>query len=603
MHDGREKWHNLLPACCLQKSLITSFCRLVLESDDATSAQCEMLQDFVKEPGSSEKVEAIVRSRLQEIRGTDFLIAWLCHLSLELQNGILSEMNKFGVPPDPFEVDGIVAKLKEIVAEYRHSEWYTRAAAILLVVQIAQMDYCQKGTVRNDTLRWVLEMLGSDTHEDTHFAIVLSLGTCLKGVGNDIVGADCIRLASQDEQQLFGFLNRTLNMKEPKERSILALLEALADVEAYSEGLVDWVVGNSLIETGQWPLRHVLLLCKQTTDSVRVTHVCKQLLGRVHALSIEEFHTEDDKSLTGLKKMLAVIRPTGPSVMLPFLEKGKAHPRTILLRVAVDLKIPFVRLHLVDLARCLLLEAGDDQTDKNLLTNFFQHEYAMYQSALEHTDLVEVSSTFQYLQNAMAEAISDDGTLHQVAKELKDFEVKVADGTRERKREQERERERCRQRDQDRQGTESEQDVECGGKPEQESKQELREETKQKEEDPSLEKLAVAVKTFRPTMLKSCRPDPANPDHLYCATKLWEISGLIQRDEIGKYFLVRLFPLLSDSQSVVARDSVNTAEDAFKSMMVLKGPWMTGYGQKDGRWEQAVCNTMRDHQDNTLVTQ
>jgi len=50
------------------------------------------------------------------------LTAGLCHPSLELRTGVLSEMKKFGVPPNPFAVDGIVAKLQEIVTEDPHGE-------------------------------------------------------------------------------------------------------------------------------------------------------------------------------------------------------------------------------------------------------------------------------------------------------------------------------------------------------------------------------------------------------------------------------------------------------------------------------------------------
>ena len=119
------------------------------------------------------------------------MIAGLCHPSLKLRNGVLCEMKKFSAPPDPFaQADGTVAKLKQI-AEDRNSErnWYTRAAAILSVAQIAQMDHCQMGTSRHETLCWVLDMLGSNTQDDTQFALVTSLGICLKGVGNDAAGA------------------------------------------------------------------------------------------------------------------------------------------------------------------------------------------------------------------------------------------------------------------------------------------------------------------------------------------------------------------------------------------------------------------------------
>ena len=390
----------------LSAETFTSFCQLVLENDDTTGAQCEMLQDFLQERGSSEQVGKMICSKLQEIRGTDSLIAGLCHPSLELRNGVLSEMKKFCVPPDPFAVDGIVAKLKRIVTEDLHGEWFTHVAAILSVVQIAQMDYCQKGTVRNDTLFWVLDMLGSDTQDNTHFALVTSLGICLKGVGKDVAGADCTILASSDEQQLLVCLNRTLL---DKDRSVNGPSEALADVRAYSEGLVDWVVSKSLIETGQWPLRHVLLFCEQTANIVRATHVCRQLLGRVQALSIETFLTEQDDLLKGLSKMLAIIGPDGPSLVLLFLDKGNARQRVIMLHIAADLNMKFGS-HLGDLSRILLSEPGDDASDQILLTRFLEQEYTRHESELEHESLSAVSKAFCYLQTVFASTAPDSGT-------------------------------------------------------------------------------------------------------------------------------------------------------------------------------------------------
>ena len=65
-------------------------------------------------------------------------------------------------------------------------------------MQIAQTTHYQKGASKDDILQWVLEVLWSDTSEDTRFALVTSLGTCLKGVGGDEAGGDCIMLAGHD---------------------------------------------------------------------------------------------------------------------------------------------------------------------------------------------------------------------------------------------------------------------------------------------------------------------------------------------------------------------------------------------------------------------
>jgi hypothetical protein len=41
----------------LSEQAFEDFCQLVLASDDGTGSHCEMVQDFLKERGASEKVE------------------------------------------------------------------------------------------------------------------------------------------------------------------------------------------------------------------------------------------------------------------------------------------------------------------------------------------------------------------------------------------------------------------------------------------------------------------------------------------------------------------------------------------------------------------
>jgi len=53
-------------------------------------------------------------------------------------------------------------------------------------------------------------------------------------------------------RQVLGCLNHILYGLE---NSVAGLSEALADLRAYSGGLMDWVLGKSLIEKGVWPLR------------------------------------------------------------------------------------------------------------------------------------------------------------------------------------------------------------------------------------------------------------------------------------------------------------------------------------------------------------
>jgi len=68
----------------LSAETFTRFCELVL----ATGAPCEMVHDFLTERGSSEKVEQMVRNKLREIRGTDSVVARICHLSQQLRDGV-----------------------------------------------------------------------------------------------------------------------------------------------------------------------------------------------------------------------------------------------------------------------------------------------------------------------------------------------------------------------------------------------------------------------------------------------------------------------------------------------------------------------------------
>jgi len=101
-------------------------------------------------------VAQLVRYRLHKIRGNEALVAGLCHPSMELRELALFEMDKFGEQLDPFvSTSGIVVDLKTAV-QNDTSIWYTRAAAILLPVKIAQMDRCQQCDGRNQLLHWII---------------------------------------------------------------------------------------------------------------------------------------------------------------------------------------------------------------------------------------------------------------------------------------------------------------------------------------------------------------------------------------------------------------------------------------------------------------
>jgi len=393
-------------------------------------------------------------------------------------------------------------------------------------------------------------------------------------------------LAGHDELFLLSSLHRNLyRTKYDKKHSASGVSGALSDLKAFSEGLVDWVLSRSLIERGQWPSRHVLLFCEKiaaSADRGRATNIFRQLLCRIHASSIEVFEKEKHGLLKGLSIVLAVIGPNGPLIVLTFLEVGKAQQRVRVLCVATDLNMQFARQTLGDLACCLLSE-GQHMSDPSLLATFLEDEYALFQQSR----LGEVSRTFCYLQTVMEPAASDSGASQQVAEKLKEFQTKAEQGKREHEheRQQEREQECKREQERQRQQISEEQSkkepVEESNENSRRNQPRLLKKLNQESEHLSLATLAVAVKMFKPTLCKTFTWHDANQLHMYCSVKMWETSGLFQHDEIDKY------SLLSDTHSVMA-------ENAFKSLMTLKGPWITGFGQKDGSWEQDVFKMMQD---------
>ena len=395
-----------------------------------------------------------------EIRGGECLLAGLCHPSQELRDRVLSKMKLFRVPPDPFaKTDGTVEQLKNVVEDCE-CKWHKRSAAIVSVVQISQIDHCQEGTIRKDTLQWVLDLLSASADKHIYFALVTSLGMCLKGIANHQAetgcimlaldaekptheaGAECIMLEIPDEQQVLGCLNFTLDFMKRKdieksvrglsealdtERSIRGLSEALADLRAYSEGRMDWILDKLLTAKGEWPLRHVLLLCElekaaASADSGRATRLCWQLLQRVHDASIAVFQSEHEHVLKGLDTILAVIGLEAPSAVLHFLEHGEAHQRVRVLCVAAELNVQFARPTLIDLARALLSHEVAGTKINSLLSHFLQHEYAQRRSKLvhEHTSLGKVSRVVYYLQDVIEPSLLRAATSRCGAKGFSD---------------------------------------------------------------------------------------------------------------------------------------------------------------------------------------
>jgi hypothetical protein len=237
-------------ACMLSEELFLVFCQRLLEMEDGTGVYCELVQDFLKERGSSNAVEQMMREQMQENRGTDHLLAGLCHPCPEMRSLVLSEMIKFEVPPDPW----VVGKLK-MIAEDADCVWHKRAASVLSIAQIAQMKHCAR-IDRAETISWLLGVLqlGTRALEHVHFSLIKALGTMLKHDASDIDAGGGIMLRQEDESVLL--------LPDLRESDTIA--NALSDLEVFSEGLVDWVQWKPcVIAQGRWPIKHVQFMCEK----------------------------------------------------------------------------------------------------------------------------------------------------------------------------------------------------------------------------------------------------------------------------------------------------------------------------------------------------
>eukprot|EP00277_Geminigera_cryophila_P003569 CAMPEP_0179413852 /NCGR_PEP_ID=MMETSP0799-20121207/5331_1 /TAXON_ID=46947 /ORGANISM="Geminigera cryophila, Strain CCMP2564" /LENGTH=402 /DNA_ID=CAMNT_0021186375 /DNA_START=1 /DNA_END=1210 /DNA_ORIENTATION=+ len=276
LHDRWAKEVAQFVASMLPEEQFKSFCELVLQNDDGTGVHCELVNDFLKERGGSEEVHLMVRNRLQTVRGTESLIAGLCHPSLELRNRVLSEMKKFEMPPNPFS-DGTTARLRQI-AEDKCDVWHKRAAAIISLAQIAQMDHCQECDGRADTLAWLLGMLMSFSDDE-----VESGGDIVERAVDDQnlhVDASSRR---EDDAVVLKVLQTSIRLG--------SLPEAIADLDFFSTPLLVWFLDqHAMLVDGSWPARHLLCMCKKISpdDNERVVRLVQKLLDRMHASSLNE---------------------------------------------------------------------------------------------------------------------------------------------------------------------------------------------------------------------------------------------------------------------------------------------------------------------------
>jgi hypothetical protein len=624
----------------------------------------------LKERSASEKVkqnvEQMVRQKLQENRGTEYLIAGLCHPSLEMRNLVLSEMKKFGVPPNPFaQTDGVIKVLKQ-TAEDDVCKWHERAAAILSMAQLAQMDHCRKSNGRSDTLRWLLGMLKSNRTEDIRFAIVKGLGILLKGSEERPKGDEDMPV-NKNEEVLLDDKNEEVLLDDKGEEVLVetleswerswerkalgSLVEAVADLKAFSDGLMDWVLSEStFIADGIWPMRHLLLVfCNKIAISGnqdRAAKVVRHLFCRVHAATEDTFNKEKGAVLEALEKMFQLFRvdSLGSQLFLPMLMSGGVKQRSRVIKVAAEISMHFLRESresLDKLAQALLSDAVEGCSFADLLQGgSLLADLLKDESKLDQTNLRQSSDVFRYLAESLG-PVADQGLAapKRVVNFLAEFDKSQA----EQKQRQEKLREEATKRKElvremgkaeshelwagrEKEKSESavssaisdlvDRIVRTHTNLELEHRLELYEsvmrpwDIEMTVEDPlsddededgvphcevastsvsaiehfSLEHLAVTVENFTPEDLKKGSDGHAWPLSLYCATRLWASSGLMQERKTKE---------IADSLSLSETPAKN-GEEAFKILLAMKEPWLPGHGQKGVKWVQNLSEIMRN---------
>jgi hypothetical protein len=514
-------------------------------------------------------------------------------------------MKKFGVPPDPFaETDGTAAALRQI-AEDGARKWHTRAAALLSLVQMAQMDHCRKGNSRSDTLQWLLEMLNWEEEKeeeeniDIRFALVSGLGTMLKGVEQTETKDGIMLVAAEDEPLLLSALKQSANG---------VVVEALADLKAHSDGLMDWVSNeSSLIADGVWPMRHLLhVFCIKTATSGsqdRAEKLWQQLFGRVHAVSEETFNKEQDDVLEGLM-ICPAMRDDRLPLFLHLLLSGGVKQRSRVIKVAAKISMHCLRESresLDMLAQALL----SDVVEGCLLADLLQGGSLLadlLKSELNQTNLRQSSNVFRYLTESLG-PVAEEGLAapKRVVEFLVEFEKSQAEQRQRQEKEQEQGRARASASAIERASVENLAVAVEKSKTEQRQQKERKEALYEGTQPAqtiyndnvrrraltsrlSLQNLAVSVEHFMPEDIKNAADDPVCALTLYCATRLWSSSGLMQERKTKD-----IADLLSLSEP-----ELEDAEDAFKNLLALKEPWVSGHGEKGGKWEQNLSEIMRN---------
>jgi Leucine-rich repeat (LRR) protein len=362
-------------ACMLEDQIFSKFCHAVLQREDGAGATCELVRAFLNERGESEEVKQMLEKKVREFRGPDNLVAGLCHPSPDVRELLLSEMRQFEMPPDPFAVGGLISALQNI-AEDTSSTWHKRRAGILSMAQIAQMKYCNKdaGTGRAETLKWMLKMLNADTavREDVHFALVKGLGTVLSTSNK------------RHEEPFFLMLDDAI------ERAFLEMLnaidsvdvaEAVADLNLYSDGLVDWLLGgpgSHLMTTGHWPLRHVSFICDRVVEMLQHGDKSDTAMLASHATNLQRasrlvcvlfcrlhspyFKPGEEVQLREAFGKVVPILGDGWNAhpVLELLRTGDVVQRLRVLEACAEADLFLARENINSLALCLLEENSDE---------------------------------------------------------------------------------------------------------------------------------------------------------------------------------------------------------------------------------------------------
>jgi len=607
----------------LKREVFDQFCQLILESDDQTGYGCELVEDFLKEQGSvqkeqgSQKVERILKKKVQEIRGTDFLIAGLCHPCPEIRRMVLHEMKKFCMPPNPVE-DGTVPSLKKIAEDASYA-WHVRAAAILSLAHIAQLSYWKSHQIdRAKTIIWMLKMQQSkaDVLENVYFAFVKALGTLFEE-GCSLAVGDGMMLERKDEGLLLELLPRMKRM---------TVANVLSDLKIFSLGLVNWIESvPSLIALGEWPIRHVHFLCENVAaldDSASASRLVGSLLDRLHSSSFKK--TDRELLLKGLR---AVQLPATGNLWehaLQFLESGDAEQRARVLAAIVEMKVRLEGEYLISrLAKCLQLDAPrknlHDHASEgiSLLAYVLEKEKRRYKDSSFRNE----SAIFLFLVQSIAQ-ISGDGqhseaqvVLSELLKEESSEEKESSEEDEEEEGRQEQAdgdvtmtvcgvrdyQEHRKQDDQTEEGKQEERHEEAvPHKEEMEEEEEgeggerrsdgiqrkQKQKDRQEEQEVSVEGLAAMVRKFTPSMLIKgllATHNKADQVHLYIAALVWGETGLCQEVSSND---VATWLHLSSSESA-------QAASLLKALKTFTDPWVKGNAEIDGAWDQTIRDSER----------